>query len=71
MNDALEFLIAGASTIGIGTSLFYDPLVCEKINQGIHDYLTEHKLGGLNDLIGTLELPATSNAPNQTEYAKD
>ncbi len=71
VNDALEFLIAGASSIGIGTSLFYDPLVCEKINQGVHHYLTEHKFKSLSGMTGTLELPATSNAPNQTEYIKD
>lgn len=70
-NDALEFIIAGASAVGIGTSLFYDPLVCQKINQGIADYLTSHNFRSLDDLVGTLELPETSNAPNQTEYAKD
>jgi len=35
--DAIEFLIAGATTIGIGTALFYDPLICTKINHGILD----------------------------------
>src|SRR4026209_994093 len=39
-NDALEFLIAGATTVGAGTALFYDPLVCKKINDGIAAYLT-------------------------------
>ena len=38
-NDALEFIIAGASAVGVGTSLFYDPMVCKKINAGIADYL--------------------------------
>jgi len=33
--DAIEFIIAGADTVGIGTALFYDPLVCTKINSGI------------------------------------
>jgi dihydroorotate dehydrogenase (NAD+) catalytic subunit len=37
--DAIEFLIAGATAIGVGTALFYDPLVCPKINRGIADYL--------------------------------
>ncbi len=31
--DALEFLIAGATAVGVGTALFYDPLICPKINQ--------------------------------------
>ncbi len=53
-SDAIEFLIAGASAIGIGTALFYDPLVCQKINQGILDYLGRHKLNDVNQLVGTL-----------------
>src|SRR6056297_3483775 len=35
--DALEFIIAGASAVGIGTALFYDPLVCRKINEGVRE----------------------------------
>jgi dihydroorotate dehydrogenase (NAD+) catalytic subunit len=54
--DAIEFMIAGASTIGIGTSLFYDPLVCKKINAGIADYLKRHDLASVADLVGTLRL---------------
>jgi len=56
-NDAIEFLIAGASAIGIGTALFYDPLVCPKINQGINDYLVKHKLSSISELVGSLQLP--------------
>ena len=55
-NDAIEFLIAGATGIGIGTALFYDPLICPKINQGIADYLENHQLNHVSDLIGTLDL---------------
>ena len=54
--DAIEFLIAGASAVGIGTALFYDPLVCKKINQGIQDYLTRHKMDNISALIGSLIL---------------
>jgi len=54
--DALEFLIAGATTVGIGTALFYDPLILPKINQGILDYLDKHQLSSVQQLIGTLEL---------------
>lgn len=53
-SDAIEFLIAGASAVGIGTALFYDPLVCQKINQGILDYLGRHKLNDVSQLVGTL-----------------
>ena len=57
VSDALEFLIAGAATVGIGTALFYDPLLCTKINDGIVDYLARHNLPDIGALIGTLELP--------------
>ncbi|HEY0634126.1 MAG TPA: dihydroorotate dehydrogenase [Gammaproteobacteria bacterium] len=54
--DALEFIIAGASAIGIGTALFYDPLVCNKINHGIVAYLKRHELTEVSQLVGTLTL---------------
>jgi dihydroorotate dehydrogenase (NAD+) catalytic subunit len=53
--DALEFLIAGASAVGIGTALFYDPLVCGRIASGIADYLARHDMRSLDALVGTLE----------------
>ena len=52
--DALEFLIAGASAVGVGTGLFYDPLTCRTINQGIRDYLLRHNLDSVDELTGTL-----------------
>jgi dihydroorotate dehydrogenase (NAD+) catalytic subunit len=54
--DALEFLIAGATTVGIGTALFYDPLICGTINRGIVDYLKRHELSEVSQLTGTLTL---------------
>jgi dihydroorotate dehydrogenase (NAD+) catalytic subunit len=54
--DALEFIIAGAAAVGVGTALFYDPLICPKINQGMVDYLNEHEIDNISDLVGTLEL---------------
>jgi len=55
--DALEFIIAGATTVGIGTALFYDPLVCRKINAGIADYLASNGMHSVGELVGTLEAP--------------
>jgi dihydroorotate dehydrogenase (NAD+) catalytic subunit len=52
--DALEFLVAGASAVGVGTALFYDPLVCKKINAGIAQYLHECGLSSVAELTGTL-----------------
>ena len=54
-NDAIEFLVAGASAVGIGTALFYDPLICRKINAGIVAYLEEHGFASVAELTGTLE----------------
>ena len=54
VNDALEFLIAGATTVGLGTALFYDPLLCRKINAGVADYLATNNLRGVADLVGSL-----------------
>jgi len=55
VNDALEFIIAGASAIGLGTGLFYDPLLSKKINDGIADYLDKHQLNHLSELVGSLD----------------
>jgi len=54
--DALEFMIAGASAVGVGTALFHDPLVCVRINEGLADYAREHNLDCISRLVGTLEL---------------
>ncbi len=54
--DALEFIIAGASTIGMGTALFYDPLVCTKINEGLASYLSRHEMASISELVGSLKL---------------
>jgi len=53
--DAIEFLIAGASLVGVGTALFYDPLICPQINQGIAAYLRDAQMGDVQQLVGTLQ----------------
>lgn len=57
VEDALEFIIAGASAVGVGTALFYDPLICPKINAGIADYLARHDFEHIHQLVGTLNSP--------------
>jgi dihydroorotate dehydrogenase (NAD+) catalytic subunit len=52
--DALEFIIAGATAVGVGTALFYDPMACRRINEGIADYLRAQGLDSVTQLIGTL-----------------
>lgn len=53
-HDALEFIIAGATAVGVGTALFYDPMVCKRINEGVADYLRAQGLENVTQLIGTL-----------------
>ena len=53
--DAIEFMIAGAAAVGVGTALFYDPLACKKINAGIVEYLGRHGMASVGELVGTLE----------------
>ena len=54
--DAIEFIVAGATGVGIGTALFYDPLVCKKINDGIVDYLKRHEMKSVSELVGALHI---------------
>ncbi|MCG6867202.1 MAG: dihydroorotate dehydrogenase [Gammaproteobacteria bacterium] len=60
--DALEFIIAGADAVGIGTALFYNPLVCGEVNRGIANYLREQGLSSVGQLTGTLELHGCDGA---------
>jgi dihydroorotate dehydrogenase (NAD+) catalytic subunit len=55
--DAVEFILAGATAVGVGTALFVDPATPNKICDGLTKYLEKIKVGRLSDLVGTLELP--------------
>ena len=54
--DAVEFMLAGASAIQIGTANFIDPTVTIKVAEGINDYLERHKFNSVRDIIGALEV---------------
>jgi len=53
--DAIEFILAGASGIQIGTANFIDPTVTIKVIDGINDYLDRHGFKSITDIIGALE----------------
>lgn len=53
--DAIEFLMAGATAIEIGTANFIDPTVTIKVIDGINDWLDRHGIKDVNEIIGTLE----------------
>ena len=67
--DALEFLIVGADAVGVGTALFYDPLVCKKINDGLMDYLRRHDLENVSQLTGTIQLNEAMPGETKIEYS--
>lgn len=54
-NDAIEFFLAGATAVQIGTANFIDPTVSVKIVKGIDEYLIQNGFNNINDIIGKLE----------------
>lgn len=54
--DAVEFLLAGATAIQIGTANFIDPAITVKVAEGINDYLDRHGYNSVRDIIGALEV---------------
>ena len=54
--DALEFMIAGATAVQVGTANFVDPFVWPKMLDGIEQYLHRHNIDRVRDLIGTVDL---------------
>lgn len=53
--DAIEFMLAGASAVQVGTANFIDPSITMKIVDGIDDYLNRHRISSVKELIGTLK----------------
>lgn len=58
--DAIEFLLAGASAVEVGTYNFVDPSVTTQIVNGIEDYMRRHGFTDIQDLIGALQIPKKS-----------
>ena len=54
--DAIEFILAGATALQIGTANFIDPQISVKIVEGIKDYMIRHQVSDINDLIGAINL---------------
>jgi dihydroorotate dehydrogenase (NAD+) catalytic subunit len=54
--DAIEFMLAGASAIQVGTAIFKDPFIPVQIISGIENYLERHKLHSISDIVGCLHL---------------
>lgn len=53
--EALEFIIAGASAVAVGTANFTDPTTALRVIAGIEEYLRRHRIARVRDLVGTME----------------
>jgi dihydroorotate dehydrogenase (NAD+) catalytic subunit len=62
VQDALEFIIAGASAVQVGTANFADPFLWRKLIDGLDAYLERHKIARVQDLVGRLEMPRREHA---------
>jgi dihydroorotate dehydrogenase (NAD+) catalytic subunit len=60
--DALEFIIAGADAVQVGTANFVDPFIWTKLLDGIRDYGRRHDIARVGDLVGTVEYPTDRKA---------
>lgn len=56
ISDALEFIIAGASAVQVGTANFVDPFIWPKLTRGLGEYLDRHRISRVADLVGQLDL---------------
>src|SRR5205814_2096383 len=54
--DALEFIIAGASAVQVGTANFVDPYIWTKLLDGIAAYMDRHQIARIADLVGTVDI---------------
>lgn len=62
ISDALEFIIAGASAVQVGTANFVDPFIWSGLTDGLDEYLDRHGIAGVQDLVGQLSVPGRDHA---------
>jgi dihydroorotate dehydrogenase (NAD+) catalytic subunit len=60
--DVLEFMIAGANAVQVGTANFVDPFIWTRLLNGLHDYMTRHDIERLADITGSLDTTARQKA---------
>jgi dihydroorotate dehydrogenase (NAD+) catalytic subunit len=61
-NDVLEFLIAGATAVQVGTANFVDPMLWPKLLDGLTGYMQRHGIARLSELTGTLDTTREEHA---------
>jgi dihydroorotate dehydrogenase (NAD+) catalytic subunit len=62
ISDALEFIIAGASAVQVGTANFVDPFIWTKLISGLDEYMTRHCIAKVGDLVGSLRVGVADHA---------
>ena len=61
-DDVIEFMIAGANAVQVGTMNFVDPFIWSKLADGIRTYMETHKIARLQDIVGTVDTTAREKA---------
>jgi dihydroorotate dehydrogenase (NAD+) catalytic subunit len=62
--DVIEFMIAGASAVQVGTANFVDPFIWPKLLEGIRDYMARHEIATLSQLVGTVDITTDRYEPS-------
>ena len=52
--DAVEFMLAGASAVAVGTATFVDPMASIRVIEGIEDYMNRHNIAAVSELVGAM-----------------
>ena len=69
--DAVEFLLAGATAIQVGTASYADPRATERLAKGLESWCKSHDVAKVSSLTGALEVQGTSHPSEQTSLAGD
>jgi len=56
VDDAVEFILAGATAVAVGTANFYDPTATETIARGLLDFCNEHSIASLDEIRGQVKI---------------
>ena len=57
LDDVMEFIVAGASAVQIGTANFYNPGLSNELVKQLHAVVQQEKVSGIADLVGSLQIP--------------
>ena len=55
-NDTIEFMLAGARAVAIGTGWFHNPWIATEVLEGINQYMDRHDISDINEIVGALRI---------------